>query len=133
MKIRLEKLKREHLEALGRGKAVAEDAVNQEFSYSLFSGDELLLCGGVFLYWKNRGEAWAILAPGAKRHAVGIRKAAKKFLSDCPITRIEAAASVESRRELKWIESLGFKFQCFANSYFPDGKDAAIYSRVRCA
>lgn len=128
--LRVERLKAEDVETLGRALSIGEKMEAEDFSRSVFFGDELILCGGVALYWTGRGEAWAMVSPKAKKHALSLTKAVKKFIEECPVSRIEAAAQWNQKRDCKWIEAIGFQKTHFAAKYLPGGKDAQVYARV---
>lgn len=129
--LRVERLKAEDLVALGRPLSAGKKLEAEEYSLSVFAGEKLLMCAGVALYWEGRGEAWAVLSPDARTHAVAISKGVKKFIKGCPIRRIEAAAEFGRQDEFRWIELLGFEFENFAEGFLPNGNAAHVFSRVR--
>lgn len=133
--IRVEKFKAEHVLSLGKpldvGKRIETQEQTREFTVTAFVGEDVVAIGGVGVIWSGRGEAWAIVSEKALRFPIAFSKAALRFLNSCPVRRIEAAADWRNKRENKWIERLGFQRMGFAGGYFPDGRDAYFYARVR--
>lgn len=142
MSIRVEKLKTEHLQALldrrarsfiGRmlTESQAQALESCPHSYSMLNGDHVLACAGVTEYWRNRGEAWAVLDPDCKPHFIRVHGAIKRFLDICPITRVEAAVDVSFGPGVRWVNALGFQYEATLRKFLPDGQDVFFYSRVR--
>lgn len=90
-------------------------------------------CGGVAEYWPGRGEAWAIVdGPVCKANFVAFHRTIKRFIESNPTTRIEASVASDFSTGRRWVELLGFKLEADRlQSYLPNGKDGALYSRVR--
>ena len=141
--IRVEKLKVEHLKKLAeqnpqegiaalldppRAQAIEDDAN----SYSILKNGKVLLCGGVTQYWPNRAEAWAIFDQDCKKDFLSIHRAAKRYLDQCQVKRIEAAVDVDFEAGHRWAELLGFQLEAAVlKAYLPNGRDCSLYARVR--
>ena len=111
----------EHAAALERG-----------MSYTARVDGKIVVCAGVVEHWEGRGEAWAFLAKDSGKHFVAIHRAVKRFLDVCPIKRIEAAVDYEFEPGHEWVTMLDFKIEAQRmRGYFPDGRDATLYARVR--
>lgn len=92
----------------------------------------VLLCGGVVMYWENRGEAWAVIDQFSRRDFVGVFNRARKFLDECPVRRIEANIDVDFEAGHRWIKLLGFKLEASRlEKYRIDGGDSSLYVRIK--
>lgn len=129
--LRVEKMKATDMAVLGRSIALGQTLEKEEYSRSIFADEEILMCGGIAIYWQGRGELWAVVSPKAKAHAYALTKTVKRLIKDCPVKRIEAAAQRGNPKDFGWISLLGFKVESLAVSYLPDGSDAYVFSRVR--
>ncbi len=93
---------------------------------------KLLMCGGVSLYWAQRGEAWAVFTGDCRKEFMELHSAAKKYLYSLKIKRIEAAIYNDFIPGCRWIKALGFKMDApLLKNYYPDGRDTSLYSLVR--
>lgn len=109
-------------------------------AYTITIENEVKMCGGVIEYWSGRGEAWAVIDPFCKSGFANIRKEfvhvhrlVKEFLRDLPIRRIEAAVQTDFGPGHRWVKALGFKLDARnLEAFFPNGKDADLYSLVKC-
>lgn len=142
----LEKFKAEHFKELEGEPSVAylrphlttthlEALEKLPFSYTGIKNGKVLFCGGVSEYWPNRGEAWVILSERLEPYDfIFITKMARKFLAACPVRRIEASVVVDFEEGHRWANMLGFKMEApCLEAYLPDGKNCALYSKVRAA
>lgn len=145
MSVRVDKLQPHHLVELIERKAKSyagpvlterqvESLAVSAHSHAVFVNDRLMMCAGVQEYWRNRGEAWAVLDPLCRRDFLAIHNVVKRFFDICPITRIEAAVDVDFKPGHRWVKLLGFDLDAkVLKNYLPDGKDVSLYSRVRAA
>lgn len=111
-----------------------EDFLNSaEHYYTIFIDDTIAMCGGVSTYWPGRGESWAVLNPQTKhRHLIKVNHLVKKFLEECPVTRIEASVDVDFLDGHRWVQFLGFELETpVCRKFLPDGKDASLYVRIK--
>lgn len=141
--ITLEKFKAKHFEDLKDEKSVMglipflseehlNNLENSQYAYAGIKNGRTLFCAGVAEYWTGRAESWAILRSSAGNEMLGITKIVKRFLEVCPIRRIEASIDVDFEQGHRWAKMLGFNLEAAClKSYFPDGKDCALYARVR--
>jgi hypothetical protein len=107
-------------------------AVSQsKMAYTGMVGGSVVFCGGVIRYWDNRGEAWAIFGRDVKQHFIGIHNAVRRFLAVCPLRRVEATVYADFKEGHRWVRALGFRVEGERlRGFFPDGKDATLFSRV---
>ena len=142
MKTCITSFSREHLEVLQEQKDTATTGLlpNQldlleadPWTLTLFCGDEIVMCGGIVKMWEGRGEAWAILSSARHAHAVAVFRAAKALIEFAQNTlkRIEANVVAEHAEGCRFAEHLGFKRESFRPFYFPDGRNAIGYARLR--
>ena len=105
---------------------------SSEYAYTVFSDENrVLACGGLALYWKDRGEVWAALAVNCKRDMLGLHRAALRFLKACPARRVEASVFADDKKAHRWAKLLGFQLEAERlRAFMPDGQDAAMYARV---
>jgi hypothetical protein len=102
-----------------------------------FSGavrGEIVGSAGIGISEGRRGFAWAVLASGARRHAAGIHRAAKRFLtSQTQFDRIEAYVDPEFALAIRWVNALGFDLETPEpmRKFFPDGRSAFQFALVR--
>lgn len=106
-----------------------EDA---KFSYTIFSGDRAVSCGGLYEYWDGRAEAWIIFAKNIRHDFLAVFRVARKFFDDCSVRRIEATVACDSAQGHRWLRALGFQLEAARMpKYYPDGSDGSLYARVR--
>jgi len=139
----LEKFRAEHFEDMRNEKSVMcllphitpehlKNLENAQYSYAGVRDGKTIFCAGVAEYWNGRAESWAILRSSAKYDLIPITKMVKRFLEVCPIRRIEASIEVDFEEGHRWAKLLGFELEApRLKSYFPDGRDCALYARVR--
>lgn len=107
-------------------------ALEQANSFSVFRGEEVLLCGGVFDYWPGRAEVWSFLSVDAGKHFVALTRVVRRFLNMCTQRRIEAVVDCNFEQGHRWVRMLGFKLEApRMKAYHPQGEDCALYARVR--
>lgn len=143
MMVRVEKIKAEDLLLLDEKKAKvfygspltyeqAKAMESVEHAYTVFKDEKILACAGVIEYWKNRGEAWAIINPEHKSDFLTLHKVVKRFFEICPIVRIEASVDVTFIQGNRWVQTLGFNLEATnLRKFLPNGNSAHLYSRVR--
>lgn len=96
------------------------------------STGKVLCCGGVTEYWPGRGECWCTFTQDCRSEFVAITRTAIRLFESVPVKRIEAAVELHFNEGHRWIKALGFKLDApLLQAYFPDGKDAVLYSRVK--
>jgi len=82
----------------------------------------------------DRAECWAILDWTCKNEFQSIHRVAKEYLKTSHFTRIEAVVECDFEAGHRWVKALGFELEAERmRYYYPDGKDCALYARVRGA
>jgi len=128
-----------HIAALGRGaEAWTVDYITNAAALEgglAFTGmveGRPVACGGVVEVWRGRYIAWFYAGSDAKQHWKHIHRAVKKFLADLDADRVEADIDCDFAGAHRWIQSLGFRMEVERRrKFFPDGRDAALYARVK--
>jgi hypothetical protein len=111
-------------------------ALEGPWAASLVEGNKVWACGGVVEYWKNRGEAWALISGDCGVKFTRMVRLTKKWLDDCDIRRIEAAvvgqgtAWIRGRR-LLWLLGFDLRNHWHAEAYCPDGRNATLFAKVK--
>lgn len=103
------------------------------YAYTAFSKatGKPILCAGVHEYWPGRGEGWAIFDVNCRREFFAVHSAVKRFLSVCPINRIEAAVDVDFEAGHRWVKALGFTLEApVLKAYRPNGADCSLYALI---
>lgn len=120
----------EHLSTIKTEYAV--ELQKSPYSRSIISDDgRVLCCGGLLLYWHQRGEVWAFFNQNCRREFLSIHKLALQFLRALPVNRVEASVEVDHKEGHRWCKLLGFKREAkVCRAYLPNGKDASLYARI---
>ncbi|MBN3848523.1 hypothetical protein G3N58_17060 [Paraburkholderia sp. Ac-20342] len=101
-------------------------------SFSVFSGERVLACGGLLPWWSGNASAWIAVAAdiGAAR-MLELHHIVRRFLNSRPERRISADVLTVSQNGQRWARALGFVDEGRMRAYTPDGLDAELYARVR--
>ena len=100
--------------------------------FTALDGERVLACSGVLRMWDNRDQAWALMAQDAGRRFVKIFRGMSRFLDLHDTRRIEATVDCEFEEGHRLMRMLGFRLEAERmRAYLPDGRDAALYARVR--
>lgn len=106
-----------------------EMAENQSESYTGLEEGKPIFCCGLLRVWEGRALAWALLGEEAAKHAKSMHKAAKWILDNSDCRRIEATIDPSSESAIRWVEHLGFEYECIFKAYTPSGEDMLSYVR----
>lgn len=120
-----------------RGVLKVEDLIRAEqmrYSYSVFSGDRILLCAGVNELWQDRGELWAMFDANCRKEFVELFNMIKRFIDVCSIRRLEASVDHGFEAGHRLVRALGMKLECETmEAYRHNGLNASLYARVKWA
>jgi RimJ/RimL family protein N-acetyltransferase len=99
-------------------------------------GDKVLGCIGALELWSGRYMAWAyispLLTPTSYAYWKGINSRIQTFFEALDARRIEAEVDADFAAGHRWMKRLGFICEAERMSgYFPDGRDASLYAKVR--
>lgn len=102
--------------------------------------DRLAWVAGVMPFWSfsmpNRvGEAWAILTPLGRQHALSVHRAVihglRAIIAERGYHRVEAQVYRDFMAGRIWASRLGFRKRCVLKRRSPDGKDMVLYEWLR--
>lgn len=103
-------------------------------SFTGIDGDEVLVCAGVLEVAPGRGQAWAYVSDNVGSRMTEITYAARRYFQIAPYRRIEADVDCNFEAAHRWVRLLGFEMEApRRKSFTPDGRDCALYARVRNA
>jgi hypothetical protein len=139
--MKLEPFKIEHLSQLEKQRGHSYPNISLEnrrclelsgYNYSIKNDVRVFICGGVLPYWANRVEAWAIFDKNLDFEFLKVHRICKRYLDVLPHKRIECVVKYDFQQGNRWANLLGFQVEGpRLRSYFEDGKDAILYSRIK--
>lgn len=105
-------------------------------AFTAVDGDRILGSAGLILMWPGVGTPWMNLSEDIFKYRLWLHRTVKHFLSDYKriynLHRLEAVIIAGDKRNMDWIEALGFKPEPgTAHSYTTDKEDAVRYEWVR--
>lgn len=89
-----------------------------------------ICCGGLVPVWEGRAYAWALLDRDAGPHMLGLTRRIRSRLDESGWRRIEMAVDADFEAGARWAVLLGFRLECLAPKYLPNGRDAYVYVRL---
>lgn len=89
-----------------------------------------ICCGGVMPVWEGRGYCWTLIDRDAGPHMLGLTRAIRSLLDRSGWRRLEMAVDAEFEAGARWAVLLGFRLECHAPKYLPNGRDALVYVRL---
>jgi hypothetical protein len=95
--------------------------------------DRVLLVGGLVPLWTDRAMLWSYVSKEAGEHFILLTAGVRRFIEASTYKRIEMYVDMEFRQGHRWAKVLGFKNETPVGmkAFFPNGHDAALYSRTR--
>ena len=100
--------------------------------FSALDGDEVLASAGVVELTTTRGLAWAYISANVGNRMLGVTRAVRRYLDMSGLKRIEMDVDCDFHAAHRWAKMLGFEMECERRrAYTPDGRDCALYARVR--
>lgn len=101
-------------------------------SYTAFVDGDPIGAAGVIHMWAGRALAWAFISKVDPHNFLKGHRVVKKFLDGCHVRRIEMTVDCDFPEAHRWAKMLGFTMECERMvSYSPDGRDSALYVRLR--
>jgi hypothetical protein len=100
------------------------------YALTVMEDGKPIAAAGVIPYWENRAHLWTFIGAGMERKA---HRFVRQFLKGVPFKRIEAAVEVGFDAGYRWAEYFGFVRETPepARAFWPNGRDAYLYSLVR--
>ena len=112
--------------------ALAEEYERKnEFSFTIFEGDKILACMGVYKYWEGRGEVWSVLDQNSREHFIKVHNVGKQLIKNSRMRRLEATVDSAFAAGHRWMRLLGFKKEGEMKKFYPDGADVTVYARIK--
>lgn len=107
-------------------------AFEQTDAWTVRADGEVVLVGGLVELWAGRATLWSYVAAGAGPHMVRLTKGVQRFIAGSTHRRIEMYVDVGFAAAHRWARALGFRLEAeHMASFFPDGRNAALYGRTR--
>lgn len=101
-------------------------------AYTALDGDEVLACSGVIEVAPGRAGAWAYISANVGSRMLFVTRAIRRGLISTQYRRIEMDVDCDFPQAHRWAIMLGFELECARRkSFTPDGRDCALYARVR--
>ena len=100
-------------------------------AWTLRDDKGVLVCMGFSEIWMGRSEAWALFSADAGRSMTGIVRAMRERIDSYQSRRIEAVVDWKFKPGHRLMSMLGFRQEGRLRAYLPDGRDVAMYSRVK--
>lgn len=101
-------------------------------AYTAIEGEDVLACAGVLPAGSHRAVAWALLGEIGPALFLRVHREVERFLARQPYRRIEALVDCGFDEAHRWVRLLGFEREAERmKAYTPDGRDVALYARVK--
>lgn len=102
-------------------------------AYTAIRDGEIVACGGVRIYWKGCGEAWALFGKvKGSRHEVQLlgKSILQKIIEEHDLVRVEATPRTDWALGLNYLHWLGFKVESKKRKYLPDNEAGLVDAYV---
>lgn len=90
----------------------------------------LALCG-LAEEWEGRAQCWAMLSVHVGRNMLALTRAVRAHFDAAPYRRIEAQTPEDFQEGHRWLRLLGFACEGPMANYYPDGRTAIRYARIK--
>lgn len=127
----------EHLAQLrARGSRIPDlpglgDELARAKSFAGLVDGAAIAAGGLVEQWEGRALAWCCFTPGIRRADWGrIAAKARAELIACSYRRIEAHVNCDHAAGIRFVKRFGFKVECRAPKFGPDGSDHYLFALV---
>jgi hypothetical protein len=113
--------------------SLAEGGELEKFpSYTAMVDGEPIGAAGILWMWRGRAQVWAFISDTGPKNFIKGHRAVKKFIDGCYVQRIEMTVDCDFPQAHRWAKMLGFHMECERMKYYsPDGRDCALYVRLR--
>ncbi len=108
--------------------AALEQAGN---AFTAIKDGRVLGCAGVERVWPDRGIAWSLLGAISPSEMLAVHRRVAGFLDDQALRRIEMTVDAAHAPGHRWARMLGFQFEGTLRAFTPDGRDCALYARIK--
>ena len=115
---------------------MSEELLTQtKYSYTICVNDKPIACMGIIPLWDGVAQGWVKVDANADRHAIMLVRSAKKLIQfimeDANLVRMHTPIRAESKKIIKWVEMIGFKFESKMEKAGQGGKDMLMYKVLR--
>jgi len=98
---------------------------------TIFDGDITVACVGAFEFWPGRAMVWSYLSEDARSRLLGLTRIIRRLMEHYDRRRLECEVAFDFAEGHRWARLLGFEVDApRMRSYFPDGGDCTLYSKV---
>jgi hypothetical protein len=106
---------------------------DQHLSYSAVADGKVVACAGLTELSPARALAWSYLANDIGASSMlRVTRACERMLQLSHFRRVEMDVLYDFEEGHRWAKLLGFELECpRRRAYGPDGRDYALYSRVK--
>jgi len=134
--------KAEHMLAfLDRDSSVLEEmrfAMQKERGGPAFTATldgKVIGCAGIIKMWPGVGYAWVVFGKDIECYSIWFTRTIRAILRDIvralELHRVEAVVYRDNKRNLRWIQSLGFRQEnYFATKYTQDKRDVVRFEYI---
>ena len=109
-----------------------------EHTFTCIFDGEIVGVGGIQMFFEGVGEAWVILTKQSRKNGIfgliacrAIEKKLNELMEELNMRRVEAQARADFPIAIRFIEALGFKFNCERHNWFPGGTSSMLYYKLR--
>lgn len=105
-------------------------SVEEEETYSIFDGEEVLACVGLIEMGPDRAQVWSALSTNIKNRFLKVHNTVKELLAATQHARLEAYVDCDFDNAHKWMRLLGFVCEAPCMKHFRGrDRDCAMYAR----
>lgn len=108
-----------------------ETVTRSAVGFTLEDDGLVIGCGGIIPFWQGRGEAWTLLSNAAGPRMLTVTRIVRRVLNGVDFDRVQMTTDVGFPEAERWAQMLGFEYEGTMRSYFPDGRSAKLWARVR--
>ena len=105
----------------------------RNLGWSGFCNDRFVAAGGIVKIYKGLGEGWAIAGPLVQSHRLWFhstfRRCIVAFEEALELHRHQIMVRGSFEVSQKWVQSLGFEYECTHKKYGIKGEDMQVYVR----
>ena len=106
--------------------------LERQRSNTIFDGAQPILCGGVLENWSDSGLLWSFVGAGVSRSTMlAVHRLTMAFIESLTYTRLEMHVAVGFEAGHRWAKLLGFECEAPCMKAFSQGRDMALYARIR--
>jgi RimJ/RimL family protein N-acetyltransferase len=113
------------------------DLIIPSNTYTCIFDGEIVAVGGINLFHEGMGESWIVMTKQSKKNGVfgliacrAIENKLNELIDQLRMRRTEANVRKNFPIAIRFVEALGFKFDCERKNFFPGGISSMLYSKV---